>query len=795
MKRQTSVRSLFLQNAMRAAIMAADTVRRAGAVALLCAGLLSIGAVYMARVTFANSSLWQSWTRLFGHPVPRPASDPGMQPESATGDDSNPGYTLTSFDAPGAGTTELEGTFATGINASGTITGIYSNAMGVTHGFIRTADGTFTAFDSPSAGSTSPGIEGTIPISINSNGDVTGICIDSSHAYHGFVRLASDGTVTEFDAPGAGSAANRGTSPLSINDAGEIAGLYTTGGAGVGSSYYGFLRAANGTITTVSEPNAGSGEDGEGDKQGTEAVAINASGEIVGDYYDSKNNLHGFVLSTGGAYTSFDPPGSTTTNPSEPTGTIPTSIDAAGDVAGTYTDSNSLRHGFVRTASGTITSFDAPGAVTTSGSSVIGGTAPLSIDPGGNYIAGIYTDSGGMGHGFIYSQPLSGSGTFTTFEATGASAVTGAPLSGTMGFSINASGMLSGSYSDSSGVLHGLVLALTGPAATPTFSPAAGTYSSAQTVTISDTTPEATIYYTTDGTAPTTSSTVYSSPISVSSTETIEAIATASGYANSAVASAAYTINLTSNPTPALSSISPPFVAEGSAGFTLTANGSGFVSNSALYWGSTALTTTYGSATQLTAPVTAAEVAAAGITSVTVQTPAPGGGTSNALQFEVDSATSGSVTPPDFTTVTATVAPGSTASYPVTLPSSATNVTVSCLNLPAGAACSYSASAGAVSITTSATTPAGTYVITVVFTETLPGASAAWLLFPLLLLPVAAARRRWRAGRIGFMVCLALIFILTMAVGGCGGGSSSSSTPPPQTHQVTSSGTVTLTVQ
>ncbi len=77
---------------------------------------------------------------------------------------------------------------------------------------------------------------------------------------------------------------------------------------------------------------------------------------------------------------------------------------------------------------------------------------------------------------------------------------------------------------------------------TPTFSPAAGTYATAQSVTISDTTPSSTIYYTTNGTAPTTSSTVYSSAINVSASETVEAIATATGYGTSAVGTAAYTI-------------------------------------------------------------------------------------------------------------------------------------------------------------------------------------------------------------------------------------------------------------
>lgn len=91
------------------------------------------------------------------------------------------------------------------------------------------------------------------------------------------------------------------------------------------------------------------------------------------------------------------------------------------------------------------------------------------------------------------------------------------------------------------------VAALT-PAATPTFSPAAGSYSSTQTVTISDSTPSSTIYYTTNGSTPTTSSTIYTAPITVSTTQTVQAIATASGFTQSAVGSASYTINAVQNP-------------------------------------------------------------------------------------------------------------------------------------------------------------------------------------------------------------------------------------------------------
>jgi len=81
--------------------------------------------------------------------------------------------------------------------------------------------------------------------------------------------------------------------------------------------------------------------------------------------------------------------------------------------------------------------------------------------------------------------------------------------------------------------------------ATPVFSPTAGTYSSAQSVTITCSTSGATIYYTTDGTTPTSSSTKYTGAITVSETTTIKAIAILDGTSSS-VASATYTISSTS---------------------------------------------------------------------------------------------------------------------------------------------------------------------------------------------------------------------------------------------------------
>ena len=82
----------------------------------------------------------------------------------------------------------------------------------------------------------------------------------------------------------------------------------------------------------------------------------------------------------------------------------------------------------------------------------------------------------------------------------------------------------------------------------PAFNPPAGSYASIQTVTISSLTPGATIYYTTDGSTPTTSSPHGVTPLTVtvlggSPTETLTAYATHSGYADSAPSSAAYTLS------------------------------------------------------------------------------------------------------------------------------------------------------------------------------------------------------------------------------------------------------------
>ena len=163
-----------------------------------------------------------------------------------------------------------------------------------------------------------------------------------------------------------------------------------------------------------------------------------------------------------------------------------------------------------------------------------------------------------------------------------------------------------------------------------------------------------------------------------------------------------------------------------------------------------------------------------------MQTTTPGGGTSNAWQFEVDSASSGS-SGTTITSATETVTAGSTASYPVTVPSAVTGVSVTCLNLPTGATCSYNLTTNAVTIATTSTTPKGTYQIIVVFTETV---TSAGFLLPIFLLPLAfirrksAARSPWLTAFLGLVLLASAVFAI-----GCGSGGSADPQHPLQRNK------------
>ena len=90
--------------------------------------------------------------------------------------------TITTFDAPGAGTAPGQGTVALNISPSGTIVGFTRDANGGRHAFIRSKHGSFTVFDAPGAGA-APG-QGTRAYAINAGGTITGFFFDSAAVAH-----------------------------------------------------------------------------------------------------------------------------------------------------------------------------------------------------------------------------------------------------------------------------------------------------------------------------------------------------------------------------------------------------------------------------------------------------------------------------------------------------------------------------------------------------------------------------------------------------------------------------------
>ena len=94
------------------------------------------------------------------------------------------------------------------------------------------------------------------------------------------------------------------------------------------------------------------------------------------------------------------------------------------------------------------------------------------------------------------------------------------------------------------------------------------------------------------------------------------------------------------NPVPLINQpLVPDAVAPGGPAFTLTVNGTGFVSSSVVNWSGSARTTTFFSGSRLTAAITAADIATAGTASVTVVNPTPGGGASNVTFLSITNPT------------------------------------------------------------------------------------------------------------------------------------------------------------
>ena len=89
------------------------------------------------------------------------------------------------------------------------------------------------------------------------------------------------------------------------------------------------------------------------------------------------------------------------------------------------------------------------------------------------------------------------------------------------------------------------------------------------------------------------------------------------------------------NLAPSVTSVTPTSIEAGGQSFTLRVNGNNFVNSSIIKWNGSNRSTNFVSSTQLTASISSTDIATAGIASISVTNPSPGGGTSNSITFNI----------------------------------------------------------------------------------------------------------------------------------------------------------------
>jgi uncharacterized membrane protein len=262
---------------------------------------------------------------------------------------------ITTFDYPGTGNS----TEPQKINERGDIVGIFLDSLGVSRGFVRFSNGSFSA---PIVDPNDT-VGFTEARGINISGTVCGDYATADANNHGF--FLSGGTFTEYDIPGALS-----TDVFGINDAGDFTGTVSFDDV----TQQAFV-SVGGTVTSFSVPAA----------PATLAYQINNSRQLVVGYYiDAAGILHGYYRDANGAL-HF---------PIDPSGSVQTILFGDNNknwVVGRYADASGVTHGLFFVPPNNFFTFDFPGSTFTS----LNG-----ISSQGN-ITGRYVDASGIAHGFI----------------------------------------------------------------------------------------------------------------------------------------------------------------------------------------------------------------------------------------------------------------------------------------------------------------------------------------------------------------------------------------------------------
>ncbi len=281
-----------------------------------------------------------------------------------------------------------------GVNATGAVVGSYiSSSTGNREGFLYSA-GKYTVINPPTADKFSRAN------GINDTGEIVGDFLTSDNRYHGF--MYSSGTYTTYDETSTESCGIFG-----INSTGDFAGDV---GDGPVRAFVN-IKGVKTEFTPTGAVNA-------------YAYAINTSDEVVGTYYDSSNNAHGFSWVTTGTVTQITYPGAVQTNA--------LGINDAGEITGTYTNTSGLTYGFTL-VKGTYTQTD------------FADTA--GVNKTGAYAGYYWGVPDGLPAGYLATPQH-----FTLTKA----AITGGKQGAFNG--INNAGAVVGGYVDTAGKSHGMMI-------------------------------------------------------------------------------------------------------------------------------------------------------------------------------------------------------------------------------------------------------------------------------------------------------------------------------------------------
>ena len=265
---------------------------------------------------------------------------------------------ITTFDYPGAGNSTLPQK----INERGDVVGVVIDSAGVSRGFVRYNDGSFSdpiVDPNDTVGFT----EGR---GINNSRIVNGDYLISDFTTHSF--FWSGGTFTDGDLPGAVQ-----TDLLSINDAGDVTGGFVPDTSGI---FQAFINHG-GSVTSWTIPGA----------LLTLAYEMSNSKHLVVGYFvapPAPGTLHGYYRDASGTlHFPVDPSGSTAT--------VLFGLNDRNWVVGRYGDSSGATHGVFFLPPNNFFTFDYPGSTFTS----LNGINDQGI------ICGRYVDASGIAHGFL----------------------------------------------------------------------------------------------------------------------------------------------------------------------------------------------------------------------------------------------------------------------------------------------------------------------------------------------------------------------------------------------------------